>query len=500
MFRKRSIYQSFPFFLLLLLAVLTHSSIGDSSSSSSISNEATNESSSPHPDPNDEEYPGMVYLGRMHSDGVTRHGFDTDNSLRYIFGTSFDASHREIEHAELQHHALHPDDIPDRAHPTEKRNPVLERHKRDAARGLKVAPKPHGFVETHPLDGGVTPPRAVRVDPFFMDETLVTNKQFAQFVKATYHETEAEKFGWSFVLISFAANAENQTQSEDIEVDPHADNWVVVQGAYWRQPEGPNSNYKMREHHPVVHVSHRDAAEYCHWQGKRLPGEWEWEAAARHTRGHVENRTMFAWGEPHLGDFVPHPDNEDAEDHVVPVLDWTEEWEIAAKHANLWGPYHFPHENQALDGWRGTSPVKYYPPNAAGIYDMTGNVWEWMRGGKHKARILRGASYVDSLDGSFNHAATLGAREVVHGTTTAGHIGFRCVKSPKRKRKHHWKWHDEEEDGPLAEHELWQDEDDDDDDDDIFDSSDSRNEEFVDTKKRKKKKVQLKRERLSSEL
>jgi hypothetical protein len=64
---------------------------------------------------------------------------------------------------------------------------------------------------------------------------------------------------------------------------------------------------------------------------------------------------------------------------------------------------------------------------------MTGNVWEWMRGGKHKARIVRGGSYVDSLDGSFNHAATLGARATIHGTTTTGNIGFRCAKSPQKQ-------------------------------------------------------------------
>ena len=81
---------------------------------------------------------------------------------------------------------------------------------------------------------------------------------------------------------------------------------------------------------------------------------------------------------------------------------------------------------------------------------MTGNVWEWMRGGKHKSRIVRGASYVDSLDGSINHAATLGARATLHGTTTTGNVGFRCVKSPKRRTEYHWVYHDEEVHGTLA--------------------------------------------------
>ncbi len=178
------------------------------------------------------------------------------------------------------------------------------------------------------------------------------------------------------------------------------------------------STYKFRENHPVVHVSHRDAAEYCTWVGKRIPGEWEWEAAARAGHYGPKNRTMFSWGD------------DDSE-------------EVAAKYANLWQG-DFPWDNKALDGWRGTSPVRTYPPNKFGLYDMTGNVWEWMRGGKHKSRIIRGGSYVDSLDGSFNHAATLGARATVHATTSAGNIGFRCVKSSKRKTEWHWVYEGEE--------------------------------------------------------
>lgn len=116
---------------------------------------------------------------------------------------------------------------------------------------------------------------------------------------------------------------------------------------------------------------------------------------------------------------------------------------MAKDYANLWGDGDFPWENKAEDGWRGTSPVKSFKPNAFGLYDMTGNVWEWMRGGKHKNRIVRGGSYVDSLDGSFNHAATLGARATLHGTTTTGNVGFRCAKEPKRKLEYHYVYENE---------------------------------------------------------
>ena len=134
----------------------------------------------------------------------------------------------------------------------------------------------------------------VDVDPFFMDEAPVTNKEFGKFVRAIDYETEAEHFGWSFVLSSFVPKAEILEKSD---VDPEAvsililmfqyqfiimmyidtffdyffqtkEHWVAVDGAYWRRPEGPGSTYKLRENHPVVHVSHRDALEYCKWAGK----------------------------------------------------------------------------------------------------------------------------------------------------------------------------------------------------------------------------------------
>jgi formylglycine-generating enzyme len=430
------------------------------------------EDEEPHPDPNEEHYDNMIYIGRF--DGHKRVGFHEDNGIKYIFGTSFDETHKEIEEEDLRHYLPHEAVLADRAHPTKTREEVLRerRHNNVSHEG----PKPFGHVDEHPLDGGVMPPRVVHVEPFFMDATLVTNKEFGKFVRSTYYETEAEHFGWSFVLESFLNSA-----SDKEEVDPEAEHWVAVKGAYWRRPEGPNSTYKLRENHPVVHVSHRDAAEYCMWVGKRLPGEREWEAAARAGHWGPSNRTLYTWGE------------EDT-------------WEVASRYANLWGSGKFPFENHAQDGWRGTSPIKTYPPNAMGFYDMTGNVWEWMRGGKHKKRIVRGGSYVDSLDGSFNHAATLGARATLHGTTTTGNVGFRCVKSPKRRTEYHYVSHDETVHGKLAiedhygkrvpdpgwedvlsEDELWMDE---------FDEED----ETMERPNFKLKKIIKKRERISTEL
>ena len=373
----------------------------------------------PHPDPNEQDHEGMIYVGRKHHHDGSRVGFDEDNGVKYIFGTGFDDSHKQIEEEDLRHDHFGADahkDIPQ--HKTREQVLFERRHNKVSNEG----PKPFGHVDTHELDGGVMPPKVVRVEPFFLDETLVTNKDFGKFVRATHYETEAEKYGWSFVLASFLTDS---SQLEGAENDPEAEHWIAVNGAYWRRPEGPESTYKYRENHPVVHVSHRDAAEYCTWVGKRLPGEREWEAAARAGHWGPSNRTLYTWGD-------------------------SQDWNVSKECANLWGQGRFPFENHGEDGWRGTSPVRNYPANSYGFYDMTGNVWEWMRGGKHKARIVRGGSYVDSLDGSFNHAATLGARETAHGTTTTGNIGFRCAKAPKKRTEYHYVYHDEEVQGKLS--------------------------------------------------
>jgi sulfatase modifying factor 1 len=119
-------------------------------------------------------------------------------------------------------------------------------------------------------------------------------------------------------------------------MDPEAHHWIAVDGAYWKQPEGPGSiSFKYREYHPVVHVSHKDAAEYCKWKGKRLPGEREWEAAARYdpsssssSSSSKEQSQLYSWGND-------------------------VSWEKASRLVNLWGNNtNFPWNNSAHDGWR----------------------------------------------------------------------------------------------------------------------------------------------------
>lgn len=245
------------------------------------------------------------------------------------------------------------------------------------------------------LKDGADVRKLVTVKPFAIDVDCVTNVQFLDFVEATNYKTEAELYQWSFVLDSQASEATRQ------EVDgengfgrvKNAQQWMAVMGANWMHPFGPDSTVEDIPYTPVVHVSHKDAVEYCAWAGRRLPTEHEWEYAAR---GGLVNQS-YPWGN-----------------------------KFKSKHMNIWEG-DFPRKNEMKDGFHGAAPVKTYPPNAYGLYNMVGNVWEWVQGGKPDARILRGGSFVDSKNGEFNHAVRVSSKQKNSGDSAATNIGFRCA-------------------------------------------------------------------------
>ena len=177
------------------------------------------------------------------------------------------------------------------------------------------------------------PVRPVKLDGFYIDETPVTNRQFAAFVSATGYTTEAEQFGWSFVFQSHVA------AGEIVERAAETPWWCKVNGVNWRRPEQP-------ENFPVLHVSWNDAAAYARWAGKRLPTEAEWEYAAR---GGLEQK-IYPWGD----DLTP-----------------------GGRHlCNIWQG-EFPDVDTAEDGYSGVCAPDAFPPNGYGLYGITGNAWEW---------------------------------------------------------------------------------------------------------------------------
>lgn len=204
------------------------------------------------------------------------------------------------------------------------------------------------------------PAHAVKVKGFWMSATEVTNKQFKKFVDVTGYKTVAErKPTWDELSKQLPPNTPRVHDSllvagslvfippdYTITVNDYSQWWIFIPQADWQRPEGPQSNLDERWDHPVVHIAYEDALAYCKWSGERLPTEAEWEFASRGGK----QRTRYSWG----SELKPQ----------------------GASMANIFQGS-FPSRNLIEDGFERTSPVKSYPANEYGLYDMIGNVWEW---------------------------------------------------------------------------------------------------------------------------
>ncbi|MBV9961959.1 MAG: formylglycine-generating enzyme family protein [Parafilimonas sp.] len=274
------------------------------------------------------------------------------------------------------------------------------------------------------------PVHRVYVNGFYMDETEVTNAEFAAFVKATGYVTVAEKkpSKEEFPGVpdeDLIAGSIVFTPVSTSDLTNHYDWWNYVRGANWKHPFGPNSDLKGKESYPVVHVCWEDAAAYAKWAGKRLPTEAEWEFAARGGKA----GEMYTWG-----------------NQLKPNGKWM---------ANIYEG-RFPAYDEGLDGYKGIAPVKEFPANGYGLYDMAGNVWEWcsdwyrpdyyqslageavIKNPKgpadsydpaepdQKKKVQRGGSFL--CTDQYCTRYMIGSRGKGEYMSASNHIGFRCVK------------------------------------------------------------------------
>lgn len=289
---------------------------------------------------------------------------------------------------------------------------------------------------SHQVEG---PVHEVGVKGFWMDETEITNAQFRAFVESTGYITVAERpIDWEElkkqVPPGTAKPPEEMLQPGALVFSPPAYPvpltnmarwWSWTTGADWKHPNGPDSNIDGKDNFPVVHIAFEDAVAYANWAGKRLATEAEWEFAAR---GGKPNQA-FAWG-----------------DELTPQ----------GKYLANFFQGQFPHNNTGADGFPRSAPVKSFPPNEYGLYDMIGNVWEWTSdwyrpdtysrrpAGRdvvnpegpadswdpddpyNPKRVTKGGSFLCSKEFCWNYRPS--ARMATAFDSGQEHLGFRCVK------------------------------------------------------------------------
>jgi formylglycine-generating enzyme required for sulfatase activity len=288
------------------------------------------------------------------------------------------------------------------------------------------------------------PKHTVKVDGFYMDETEVTNAQFSRFIQATNYITTAERpVDWELIkqqlppgtpkphdsLLLPGSLLFKKTKESVPNLYDFSQWWRWTNGANWKQPEGKGSSIDGKDNHPVVHVSYEDAMAYCHWAGRRLPTEAEWEFAAR---GGKRDKIYF-WG-----------------DLTDKLSSYVNSWEGE-----------FPVDNTQADGFEKSAPVKTYPPNGYGLYEISGNVWEWTSDwyssqyyqyckensitnnpkGPNEAfnpnnpyideRIIRGGSFL--CNASYCASYRVSSRMATDPNTSLEHLGFRTVMDLKKE-------------------------------------------------------------------
>ncbi|HEY3726591.1 MAG TPA: formylglycine-generating enzyme family protein [Solirubrobacteraceae bacterium] len=289
-----------------------------------------------------------------------------------------------------------------------------------------------GSGDFYPEEG---PVRRIAVDGFWIDEHPVTVAEFRRFVKATGHQTTAEltpaqsEYPNADPELLVPGSLVFEATSGPVDLRDFSNWWAWTPGAFWRRPEGPESNVGGRERHPVVHVSYGDALAYARWSGKDLPTEAEWERAAR---GGLEQK-VFAWGD----EFAPR----------------------GRMMANTWQG-EFPWQNLMSDGFARTSPVRSFAPNGFGLYDITGNTWEWTSdwfsfnegaaagaeqpsccvprnprvdseaqsygpGERIPRKVIKGGSHLCAPNYCLRYRPAARQSEAID--TSTSHIGFRCV-------------------------------------------------------------------------